>query len=531
MTTNNEKMVIAGTTIDMAKFPSISEDVITKTFLKFVDVANTSTDRATFYNTKDEQAKSSNSIHQQLYSINRGIYAVSLMLDGITDNSKMVGIQNLLGSAELTDRDRSLLPIDKETEVIAYLLTQLPVQRMLNLYADLKTNRINNSRTRRIIMLSILNSGNLEYWSVKYRNKVKDAIEHATGKRYLSIIKSILEKQEFSTKRLVFTQKESDIMKNVVFKYVHAQSETYVAECLAFILGCKNVYTLPILKSFNDAKTDITKGNKLPREILEGIRSTYHKNATTKEVLELTKEQLTTKEKMQVQQNAEKHGVKVDFDVTKQDVVGLYIHCYANDNKVTPEILSALKAKAKKSAITSPLSYGKVAILIDGSGSSIGNKTQHLRPIATALAIRDLLAATAETSVIEYAGGTVTDDGLVIPNGETNLAGGVLRLMKQSPDALFIISDGYENAPAGRVNEVIEALRKIGIDTPIFQISPVMAGEVGGVKKLSNHISVLPVSKPEAIGFSMIKAMIEQSAKDGIIGLFNITLPKLALKR
>ena len=527
----NDKMVIAGTTVDMGNFPAIEEEVIVQTFLKFVDVANTATNRATFYNSKEEQAEATLSMHKNLYGINRGIYAASLLLDGITDHTKMVGIQTLLGMSNPTDRDRSLITIDKETEVIAYVLTQLPVQRMLNLYIDLKSKRVNNSRTRRIIMLSILNSRNLEFWAVKYRNKLKVSIEHATGKKYLSIIKSILSKQDFKSGRLIYTQKEQEIMQSVVFKHVHAKPAMEVAECLAFILGCKNTYTLPILKSFVDAKTDLAKGNKLPREILEGIRSTYHKDAKTATVLETTKTQLTAKEKMKTQKNAAKHGVKVEFSAKDQAVVDLYIHSYANDNMVTPDVAEALKAKAIKAAVNSPLAYNKVGILIDGSASSIGNKTQHLKPIATNLAIRDLLVATSDKAFIEYAGGVVTDEGLVIPIGETNMAKQLVRLFKQEPDAIFILSDGYENAPAGRVDEIIDAVRKLGIDTPVFQISAVLAGEVGGVKRLSKYVSVLPVSKPEAIGFSMVKVMLEQSAKDGIVGLFNITLPKLALKK
>jgi len=527
----DETIVIAGTEVLMANFPTIDEEVIVKTFLKFIDVANTSTNRSTFYNSQKEQNDATKQMHQNLYGINRGLYAATLLLDGVTDHTKMIGLETLLGISNDVDRSRSLISIDNETQIIAHVLTQLPVQRMLNLYLDLKSKRVNNNRTRKIILMSILNSKSLEFWSVKYRNKIRESIEHAVGKRRLSIIKSILNKQNFDNgKFLIYSNKEQSIMHESIMKFVNSNSEKYVAQCLAFILGVDKKYTLPTLKSFIDAKTDISKGNKLPREVLEGLRSTYHKGTKTAEVLEVTKENLTDKEKIKVQKNAAKHGVTVDFDATKQDVVTLYIHSYANGNTITPEIMSVLKRKAEQSAKSTPIAYETVGILVDGSVSNSGSDTQKLRPIATSLAIRDLLVATSKKSFIEYAGGEVTEEGLVIPSGETNLAKGLIKILKQKPDAIFILSDGYENAPAGRVNEVIEAVRKMKNETPIFQISPVLSGEVAGVKKLSEKISALPVSKPEAIGFSMVKAMLEQNVRDGVIGLFNITLPKIELK-
>lgn len=526
----DETIVIAGTEVLMANFPTIDEEVIVKTFLKFIDVANTSTNRSTFYNSQKEQNDATKQMHQNLYGINRGLYAATLLLDGVTDHTKMIGLETLLGISNNVDRSRSLISIENETQIIAHVLTQLPVQRMLNLYLDLKAKRVNNSRTRKIILMSILNSKSLEYWSVKYRNKIRESIEHAVGKRRLSIIKNILNKQNFVDGNLIYSTKEQFIIHDSIMKFVNSNSEKYVAECLSFVLGIDKKYTLPTLKSFVDAKKDLKKGSKLPREVLEGLRSTYHKDVKTAEVIEVTKENLTDKEKIKVQKNAAKHGVTVEFDATKQDVVTLYIHSYANGNKITPEILETLKRKAEQSAKSTPIAYETIGILVDGSISNSGSDTQKLRPIATSLAIRDLLVATSKKSFVEYAGGQVTEEGLVIPAGETNLAKGLIKILKQKPDAIFILSDGYENAPAGRVNEVIEAVRKMKNETPIFQISPVLSGEVAGVKKLSEKISALPVSKPEAIGFSMVKAMLEQNVRDGVIGLFNITLPKIELK-
>ena len=518
MADEKQNLTIAGTTVHVRDFKGLSEKTIIETFLNFIDVANTATDRATAYNTKGEQKDAVQALHANMINIDRGVYSASLLLNGVTDYTVTTGIKNLLSLKE--HRDVSSIDLEVETKIVAFLVTQLPTPRMLKLYEDLKENRINNARTRKIILMSLLNSKSLDYWAVKYRKKMFDAFEHAWGKRTTSIIKSILSKNQSE-----WTTKEIGILDTHVKKHVVSTSMTYVYECLAFILRSKTTgYTIDTLKAFQDAKKDISKGSKLPREVLEGLRGTFHKSVPTSQILELTKQNLTEKEKMKVQKNAETHGVKVNFDPMKQEAVDLYIHAY--EKGMTDEILAALKDKAKKAANGSPISYNKIGIVFDASGSTRGDKTQALRPLAISCAIRDMFEAIAEETYIEYAGGKMQGH-LIMPDGETNLATPLIKVLKKNPDAVFIISDGYENAPAGRTNEVIHALKGMGITIPIFQINPVTSAEAKGIKKLSDEIAVVPANKPASIGLGMVKAMLEENLKDGILGLFSITLPRL----
>lgn len=499
------------------KYPTLADKIIVDSFTQFIDVGSTATDRATFYNTKSDVVKATVDIHKNLYSVNRGIYAASLLLDGITDYTKQIGIENLLRNEG--DKNGSMIPLEVETHMIAHIMSQMPVQRVFKMFENLKAHHVNNARTRRVILLSILNSDKLEWWSVKYRQKLFNALEHAWGRRTTSIIKNIIAKN-------VRSEKEAEILNTYVFKYVD-QPINKVEQCLMFILGGTNnkEYTLPLLKAFVESKTDISKGTVLPREVLEGIRSTYHKDIKTAKVLDLTKQNLTDKEKMKVQKNAAIHNVQVTFDPRKQDVVDLYIHSYANDG-VDDKIRKILAQKAEKTSKDLPIGYNSIGILIDASGSTRGSDTQALRPIAISQAIRDMLQYTADSYDIEIAGGR-WENGLIYPEGDTNLADALIKLIEKMPDAIFIISDGYENAPAGRVNEIVEVTKKIGLDIEFHQITPVMASESKGIKNLSNQISVIPASKPNAITMAMLKAMLEQNAKNGIMGLFDITLKKL----
>ncbi len=515
--TETRSIQVAGTDINLQNFSGLNEDVVIKTFLSFIDVANTSTDRATAYNTKDEQRDAVNAIHRNLFTINRGLYGATLLLDGLTDYSKMVGVEKLL--SEKDNRESSMLPLDIETNIVIYLLNQLPPQRMLKLYEEIKEKRINNSRTRNIILRTIINSKSLDYWSIKYRRKLRSALEHAWGKRTSSIIASILKR-----KSNTWDAKEQTIMIKNVHKYIVSNTNEYVYECLSFILGNEKDLNIETLKSYNEAKTNITKGKKLPPEVLEGIRSIYHKNVTKEKVIEVAKDNFTEKEKMKVQTRAKQAGISIAWDPSKQEVVDLYIHAYKTG--MSPEVKIALKAKAEDAAKKAPLSYENIGILVDGSNSSRGDSTQELRPIAITLAIRDMLQATAKKSKVVYAGGLDKND-LIYPLGETNLAKPLVQLFKEEPNAIFIISDGYENAPAGRVNEVLHAVRNMGCNIPVYQVTPVMSAESSGIKRLSDKLSVIPANKPSSLGLGMIKAMLESNLQDGIIGLFNLTLPKL----
>ena len=90
------EITIAGKQIKLRDFTGLKEETIVKTFLNFIDVANTSTDRATAYNTKVEQRNAAEALHKNLYSIDRGLYGAALLLDGVTDHTRTIGVQNLL---------------------------------------------------------------------------------------------------------------------------------------------------------------------------------------------------------------------------------------------------------------------------------------------------------------------------------------------------------------------------------------------------------------------------------------------------
>lgn len=491
-----------------------------KVFCEFIDVTGTATARSTFYNTKEEQQKAVLATHKKLFEIDRGIYGISLLL-GTTDYSVQMGLGYLLDNPR---SGQAFLNAEHEAKLIVYLAGKLPPQRMLKLYGEFRRERINNKRTRKLILRSILGSKSLEFWAVKYRQKLKSAIEHAWGKRTTGIIRSILAKSLHGS---TLSTKETRILAQNVHKYGGQD----INQPVAFALGIEHGLTAPLLSAYVSAKLDLSKGKGIPLEVLHGIRAHFHKDDYTKEdVFKMAAKSgsLTNKQKMLVQKQAKKAGIKVEFDPMKQDAVSLYIHAF--ECGLDGRIQEAMDSKAEKSADRMPIRYSKISIVVDTSDSTRGSDTQSLRPIAISLATRDMLVASANEANVIYAGEVDESDRMPRPKGDTRLAEALVEALQQEPDAVYILTDGYENSPAGRTDEVVNIVRKMGNTTPIFQVTPVMAAESKGIKQLSKKISTMPVNKPESIGASMIKGLIEQDLSQGLLGIARVALPIIGLE-
>ncbi len=499
-------------TVRLSHLSNEQRELLPLAFGEFLDTAATATSRATFYNTRVEQEAAIESVHRGLFELDRGVYAASLMLPGLTDYSRQVGAVRLLRSAQTSE---GWISARQEAAVMRSLLQALPPQRMLKMFGMLRAERVNNARTRRLILSTILQADNLEFWAVKYRRKLETALVHAWGRRTASIMCAVLAKSIDSR-----TDKERQIVQRNLGRFVFGNIER-VEQCVRFILGDEDELTLRRLAAYRDAKSDLTSGRGLPFETLEGLRSRFHPETASSEVLELTKSQLTAGQKIGLQRKAREANVEVEFDPANYDAVRLYVYAY--EMGLTDEIRDELTRKAKSVAVRLPVRFEHAGVLLDVSASMMGHETQAMRPMSVASALRDVLAETADRSTIVTSDGRIGQAAeLIEPVGDTSLAAGLITLLKHEPDVVFVLTDGYENAPAGQFAEVVRAVRRIGIETPIHQFSPVFAAETHGVRSLSDAVPGLPVSKPEAIGLGLLKALFEADVDRGVAALLQV---------
>ena len=166
----------------------------------FLDVATTATGRATHYNSKKEQQDLLAEAHRDIFTIDRGLYAVLNCLDGVNDISIQTAVQSLLDNARVVD-GHFLLDFEQEGKALAHLVGKLPPTRMLKLYRSFAANKVNNARSRKLILRSILHRpvSKMEHWAVSYRTKMALAITHAIGKKRASILKSILSNNYYNS--------------------------------------------------------------------------------------------------------------------------------------------------------------------------------------------------------------------------------------------------------------------------------------------------------------------------------------------
>lgn len=504
---------------------------------RFLDVVSTGSGRATHYNSKEEQEKALREVHSAMFNIDRGLYSVLVMLQGATDHSRQLAATTLLDNPS---RGASSVFIDPRDEgkILSILVRNLPTQRMLKLFVSFATgdNKINNARTRKLILRAILqaDTDTLEYWAVKYRQKISVALRHAIGQKRTGIITSIIKK---STNVSKLDDKEVGILNTTVGKYILEHGDGRLSDKLqiiGFVFGVESDLTLPKLKAYVEVKGGKwNAGKELPIDTMEGLRKQYFPTKKKEDVLALTKDNLSKGQKMSVQKRAKAAGVKVEFDPKGYDPVKLYKYAY--EMGLTEEIVEALNDKARKAGESFPVRFEKVGVLVDNSQSMYGHKTQAYHPISVALSIRDMLYAVSNECVTKYtsvhSGMTKSERRLPQPSGDTSLALHFVELMETEPDAVFILSDGYENTSAGRLSEVLKVVRDMGIETPVFQISPVSAAESSGIKNLApGLVNVLPVANSTALGTTMIKAMLTSDPKNGLRYLIGTSLKQLEMK-
>jgi hypothetical protein len=484
----------------------------------FLDVAGTASARATFYNTLTELEEAESRIHETLFHLDRGLYAAFLALPGVTDHSRQVGLLRLLsrrrepgGFAYLDERD--------ERELLRRLTAGLPPPRMLKLFGMLRAARVNNARTRRLILRSILAHRRLELWATRYRSKLRSAITHALGVREVSIAGSILARPKTS-----WTDSERAFLHRRLGRFANASDLEATYECVAFILGHETNLTLPLLRAYVAAKQDLDAGRELPFETLEGLRSTFHRDRTSAEVLALTADRLTAGQELALQRKAESDGVEVGFDPGRYDPVRLYL--YAFERGLDDELDAALDRRAEEAAARFPIHFDSIGVLVDASASMAGHATQPLRPMAVALALRDVMERACPRTTVRYCGGR-EEGRLVRPAGDTALAEALVSLLAKSPQVVFIISDGYENAPAGRVAEVVGRVRSLGDATPVYQFAPVFAAEAGGLRSLSpGDVPAVPLGDPGGLGLALLRGMLYSEPQRTIATLFRLALPE-----
>jgi len=452
------------------------------------------TPKGAYYEGQNEQYNAVKNMWMQLFNNDRTLFSLIMLLNG-TGFSKGAMTQILL-SNPLNDNMLPVyikdLPQSFENEIIAYVLRKERTPRALKnlLMLTEGENRVNNSRTRKLILDFIFNRNNkdLDFLAVNYKGKLQKLVRHALGKQDLNKILNgdVKTFQKFIGR---YNRGAYPVLYHIFNKDIPPKG-----------------FYFPMIDQYYHLREAAQKANveefrkymkKLPIRTVMGMRNLYKVQIDKAELLEKT--QTSTKDKIQMQAAAKRTGAKLDVNYNKQDIYDLFKFLYFEIDKMNEEntdkiFTSIYEIESKMSKID----IGKCIVIMDASHSMIGSDKRPMHPFLTGQCI---ISAIDNVQKVLYVGGKEVilpkrKSKLLVPGNSTNLWRGLIKAVSTGIKNIVVISDGYENTIKGMFNHVYNHLKKSGYDFKVIHINPVFSAgsSEGTTKRLVDDIKPLPVT-------------------------------------
>ncbi len=483
-----------------------------------LEIASGAKSSATSLHKKEEQIAAVKAQIVNLYSLSKELPLILALQNGVTGYFVQQVLFNELKSGAYSGSvnivpNQEWYDNDLQDKAIFLILDRLEKDNglpyVLRLFTELVDNKINNARTKRTILTWLLNHDNIEFVSIKYRNKLQKILTHVWGnKTAYAIVNNlnIIAPFKLGNEKL-FANVTKYILNNVATENIR--------KAILHIFGVKVKGGL--YDQYNSAKKDIFASPNIPEEVLIGLLSdqthpqylqlwsTEEKRKTTiAKIREFTKATTANTQIRQTKSN-EKIGADVEVNVAKvTDFMALYKTGY--ESGFTNEINTQIINLATKKKLDIP--YKNIGVIIDKSISMRGHKQESKN---TPLAIVDFTAKVLELSSDMCVLATTSQ----ISDLSLQFLQVVENFKNERLDAIFILSDGYENSYDGLLDEVIDAWMDM-TDThlPIFHVSPITGNETCmKVRKLSNHASTIAINKPESLALQINSKLLESDIK------------------
>jgi hypothetical protein len=399
----------------MAQRDTRMQRVAREDVVLFINACFACTHQREFYSDAQGQAVSIDFLHRYILGNYRRLYARTLAA-GINHFNKAKIIARLLE----TGRDTPEAFRHEENALIRATLKRLPPQRVFRMFTALRRQRVNNRRSRAVIRDYLKSRRDPAFDALKYRNKINAAAAHA-----------------------------------------HLDLPGELGDFL-FAWSRKGRFETPLFESFRKAHYSQKAVYELPYTVAEGLAAKHGIARDT--FLARIEPRLTKQERLRLQRTANmKAGVDIEVDLDRVALTKLALFILSLDaeerRQREREFEAALKASAHRALGKAPAQLGKVAAVLDRSGSSAGSREKRRRPLAVALAASALLRQASS----EYRGFWTADcerELFVTPFGQTNLAGPVLDALDWGAELIVIVSDGFENDPPGAVSQLVDAFHR-----------------------------------------------------------------------
>ncbi|MFJ2149394.1 hypothetical protein ACIOHB_11475 [Streptomyces microflavus] len=431
--------------------------------LLFVNAAITATGQREFRSDAVGQQLSLDFLHAYVRVNYRRVYASSLALDINDHNALRIVLGLLETSGEASAEERRT-----EGRLIAARLALLPPQRVYRLFGEVRRAGINSRRTRAIMRDWLAARPDLGHDAVKYRGGVKTAARH-----------------------------------------IHLrcpEGAGPLAEVGAFLFrpGRLPRYEHRLLDAWRRAHYEQGAVAELPFTVAEGFAA---RHGMKREVfLKRAAPRMTRLERLRTHSVTQRP--EIDLTVMPLTRLALYVLSLPFDQRAArrTELTGALRTAARRAAGGHAGSWGRVHAVLDDSFSSSGSGQKRRRPLAVALACHHLLEALAAPGAYRGLWTSGRGDALLVrPWGPTPLGMRVLDALEPgpggaAPDRLVIVSDGWDNAPAGLAGEVLRVWRKRldpGRRTAVVHVNPVYDADGFDVRRLAAGVPTAGIRDAE----------------------------------
>ncbi|MFF7255485.1 hypothetical protein [Streptomyces microflavus] len=442
---------------------TLADLVAAEDVLLFVNAAITATGQREFRSDAVGQQLSLDFLHAYVRVNYRRVYASSLALDINDHNAARIVLGLLETAGEASAEERRT-----EGRLIAARLALLPPQRVYRLFGEVRRAGINNRRTRAIMRDWLAARPDLGHDAVKYRGGVKTAARH-----------------------------------------IHLrcpEGAGPLAEVGAFLFrpGRLPRYEHRLLDAWRRAHYEQGAVAELPFTVAEGFAA---RHGMKREVfLKRAAPRMTRLERLRTHSVTQRP--EIDLTAMALTRLALYVLSLPFEQRAArrTELTGALRTAARRAAGGHAGSWGRVHAVLDDSFSSSGSGQKRRRPLAVALAGHHLLEALAAPGAYRGLWASGRGDALLVrPWGPTPLGMRVLDALEPepggaAPDRLVIVSDGWDNAPAGLAGEVLRVWRKRldpGRRTAVVHVNPVYDADGFDVRRLAAGVPTAGIRDAE----------------------------------
>ncbi|WP_052891246.1 VWA domain-containing protein [Thermogemmatispora carboxidivorans] len=364
-------------------------------------------------------------------------------------------------------------------------LRTLPAEEALLVADVIRQRRINNRRAREIGLQLLIGHEQFPQLAATRRQRVTLLLKHLLGERTWSSVRRFLaQPSEVGEK---FLRRE----------LLHYAPDPEVArETLCFLAGVPFNPTDPTLAKRMAAREQLEQGEGLPRETLFGLRGIYHRDVPASRVRSLS--------------TSTARVARQDGPLTR-----LYREALLQELE-GEEYCEELWRRTEQAVASLPLIEARLAVVLDLSASMASSGERAFHPVALALALVRLLQQRVTSLTLYQVGGSApaSEELLPQPRGMTDLASALLEAARRQPQAILLITDGYENMRQGDAALVLQGLRLLGLTMPVYQIVPVYtSAEQLAQRRLGDDFVLLPVQHEQGVREVLTRLFLDYAAE------------------